>query len=154
MPLRFPNGQSFAVGCIGYTYRPATEHETAPRIIIEVEIHGIETQAMVDTGGVFLIRTPTVAKLLRLDAQEALGEDVVVLRGIRITGNLHRVNLTLAAEEGRSLTVEATALIPHEQREEQWVEDLPCFLGLQGCLERLRFAVDPSTEKFYFGPVG
>jgi hypothetical protein len=25
-------------------------------------------------------------------------------------------------------------------------------LGLYGCLERVRFAVDPPTERFYFGP--
>jgi hypothetical protein len=30
--------------------------------------------------------------------------------------------------------------------------DLPCFLGLYGRLERACFAVDPRTERFYFGP--
>jgi hypothetical protein len=29
---------------------------------------------------------------------------------------------------------------------------MPCILGLYGCLERLRFAVDSHTEQFYFGP--
>ena len=35
--------------------------------------------------------------------------------------------------------------------EERWGE-LPSFLGLMGCLERMRFAVDPLDNTFYFGP--
>src|SRR5207249_4481430 len=30
--------------------------------------------------------------------------------------------------------------------------DLPSILGLHGCLERARFAFDPATDTFYFGP--
>jgi len=41
------------------------------------------------------------------------------------------------------------ALAPEEA--EQW-GDMLCLLGLYGCLERARFAVDPLTERFYFGP--
>jgi hypothetical protein len=29
--------------------------------------------------------------------------------------------------------------------------DLPNFLGLSGFLERIRFAVDPGSNLFYFG---
>ena len=58
------------------------------------------------------------------------------------------IELRLLADEGDSLTVDATAFIPDV--EEYW-GDLPTFIGLTGFLERLRFAVDPSTDTFYFG---
>ncbi len=76
----------------------------------------------------------------------------LLFRGVIVHGRLHRVNLTLFAEEGESFTLEATAFVPNPGDEEIW-EDIPCILGLFGCLERARFAVDPSTETFYFGPI-
>ena len=32
------------------------------------------------------------------------------------------------------------------------VPELPSILGLHSCLERVRFAFDPATDTFYFGP--
>lgn len=96
---------------------------------------------------------PPIANRLQLDENDSLGEDVVGIRGSNVRGRLHRVNLKFLAEEGQSLTLEVTALIPKDTREERWVSELPCFLGLHGCLERLRFAVEPYTETFYFGPI-
>jgi hypothetical protein len=29
--------------------------------------------------------------------------------------------------------------------------DLPCFVGMLGCLEAIRFALDPANDLFYFG---
>jgi len=29
----------------------------------------------------------------------------------------------------------------------------PSFLGLTGFLERIKFAADPNTDTFYFGPL-
>jgi hypothetical protein len=34
--------------------------------------------------------------------------------------------------------------------EEKW-PGLPAVLGLEGCLERIRFALDTSDETLYFG---
>lgn len=63
-------------------------------------------------------------------------------------GSITRLSIRLLADEGDSLTVDATAFIPDV--EEYW-GDLPVFIGLTGFMERLRFAVDPSTDTFYFG---
>ncbi len=30
----------------------------------------------------------------------------------------------------------------------------PCFIGYAGALDRVRFAIDPSANRFYFGPLG
>ncbi|MGA9380505.1 MAG: hypothetical protein WBV73_17210 [Phormidium sp.] len=39
-----------------------------------------------------------------------------------------------------------------EDEEEYW-GDFPSFIGLNGFLERIRFAIDPNTDTFYFGQI-
>lgn len=63
----------------------------------------------------------------------------------RIEGYLNRLLLILIAENGDSLPMEATCFISQD-----WPG--PPVIGWKGCLERIKFAVDPSIEKFYFGP--
>jgi hypothetical protein len=58
------------------------------------------------------------------------------------------LSVKLEATIGTSIDVDATAFVPDV--EEFW-GDLPSFIGLMGFLERIRFAVDPSTDTFYFG---
>jgi len=149
MLLNFQDGRSFAQGACPFLYHPATEWDTTPRIIVTVQIEGIRTQTVVDTGGVYLVCDPEMAALLNLDPTSGLGTTKLNIRGHKVPGTLHRLSLTLLAEEGQSLELEATAFVPHLQPAEQW--NLPSFMGLTGCLERLRFAVDPATDTFYFG---
>ena len=59
------------------------------------------------------------------------------------TGDLCRTSVTLLADEGESLTVEATVFLCPD-----WSG--PNVIGYNGLLERIRFAVDPSFNKFYF----
>ena len=61
-----------------------------------------------------------------------------------IHGALYRVAVTIEAEEGESLDVEATVFLSPDWRG-------PNFIGYQGLLQRIRFAVDPETNLFYFG---
>jgi hypothetical protein len=56
--------------------------------------------------------------------------------------------LRLAADEGDSIDVEITAFVPVS---EEWPANLPSFVGLTGCMDRMRIAIDPGTELFYFG---
>jgi len=150
MLLRFENEDPFAQGRCTYEYRPASEREDTPRIIVPVQIEGIATRAIIDTGGVYLICDPEIAEFLTLDPTESLGTETLGIRGMRYAGNLYRLLLGLMATEGEELQVEVTAFVPQLAISDEWA--LPSFLGLQGCLERLRFAVDPSHETFYFGP--
>lgn len=48
------------------------------------------------------------------------------------------------------MTFDVTAFVPHLTPGENW--PFPTFLGWHCCLERIRFAIDPAEEKFYFGP--
>lgn len=52
----------------------------------------------------------------------------------------------LRADEGESLRVEATIFLSPD-----WIG--PNFIGYGGLLQRIRFAVDPESNLFYFGPI-
>jgi hypothetical protein len=96
---------------------------------------------------------PHIAGRLHLQDADALGGiHTLLFRGVRVQGRLHRLQLTLLAEAGDNLDIQATAFVPEHTETEEW-GSLPCILGLYGCLERVRFAVDPQREIFYFGPV-
>jgi len=148
MTLFFANGDSFATGAIRYSYQPASENETTNRIILPMEVAGRIIEAIVDTGAPYPILAPRIAREAGLDRQPPLERKIMLIRGMRLDGSIIRVNMTLLAEEGEDLDVDATVFIPDV--EEYW-GDFPSFIGQIGFLERMRFAVDPSTDTFYFG---
>lgn len=150
MPLSFPNGEKFSDGAMPYEYRPATHAESTPRIVLTIAIGSFETSAFVDTGGVYFICAPQIARRLQLTATGVVASEKLRWRNRTLSGVLHRIPVTFYASEGASLTIEVTAFVPVIEPEE-WNDELPCVLGMSGCLERLRFAVDPSTNTFYFG---
>jgi hypothetical protein len=155
MSLRMASGEAFATGAALYNYRPATSAETAPRIVLAVAVGAYETSAFVDTGGLYFICAPPFARRLRLDhGQGQPASDRIRWRGESLKGVLHRLPLTLLAGEGENVTIEVTAFVPRVGRHQEWNDQLPCVLGMQYCLERLRFAVDPEHDMFYFGEFG
>lgn len=147
MLLMFEDGSPFAQGVS--RYRSATDLQATPRILVNVQIEHIETMAAVDTGGIYLVCDPEIGDLLDLNPADGLETPPLLIRGRKVQGALHRMYLTLLAEQGKSLEVEITAFVPQLEPNEKW--SLPTFMGLSGCLERIRFAVDPTTNRFYFG---
>jgi len=127
------------------------DHTTTPRIIVAVQIGDFQTQAAVDTGGVYLVCDPEIPELLDLEQSTSLGMDDLVIRGYKYRGQLYRLPIKFPAEEGEGFELEVTAFIPRLGPGQEW--HFPSFLGLQGCLEFLRFAVDPGANIFYFGPL-
>ena len=150
MPLFFEDRTAFATGYPSNVYDEPTSGETKSRLVLRVAIEGRQTLAMVDTGGVYLFCMPSLARDLGLHAAEALGEQTLIFREERVRGTLHRLTLTIFTEEGEDTELDTTAFVPHPTYEN--VPELPSILGLQGCLDRLRFAFDPKTDTFYFGP--
>lgn len=148
MLLLFDNGEYFATGAIPFAYRPATESETTNRILIRVEIQGIPTIAVVDTGAPYVILAPKIAADAGVSPASALERKTMLIRGMRLEGFVVRLNIRLKAENGRDLDVDSTVFVP--EVEEYW-GDFSSFIGLTGFLERIRFAIDPSTDTFYFG---
>lgn len=146
--LFFANGETFAGGATGYEYRPVTATETTNRIILEVEIQGVPTIAVVDTGAPYVICAPNIADDAGVSLASALERKTMLIRGMRLEGFLVRLNIRLVAREGEDLDVDSTVFVP--EVEEFW-GDFPSFIGLTGFLERMRFGIDPSTDTFYFG---
>lgn len=112
----------------------------------------VETTVIVDTGALWCILSPDDFGPL-VGEYGPLEAFVVSLnvRGIRYTGQIYRVPLTLIADEGADLTADATVFVPELYPDETWPH--PNFIGLEGFLSRIRFAVDPTQNLFYFGGV-
>ena len=150
MVLTYPDGQPFAVGANWFTPFLPDQPEIL-RIVVDVEVEGLPLRAVVDTGAPYLICHPELAAELGARPDSAVDAARLVIRGRRHSGSLHRLAVTLPAAIGESVTVEATVFVPDLHLDEVW--DLPNFIGLTGMLERMRFAVDPESDLFYFGPL-
>jgi hypothetical protein len=158
MLLQFLDGNTFAVGAIQYRYAPATPQETTNRIILPITIDvgkSITTQAVLDTGAPYGIITPDIAQAAGYTADLGLDRLTVGVRGFKLNGSLARLSITLQASIGQNLTVDTTAFIPDSDQvwgafATAWGE-FPTFVGLSGFLERIRFAIDPTEDTFYFG---
>jgi hypothetical protein len=104
--------------------------------------------ALLDTAADWYVLPPEVAVELGF----GLEPDPVVppysTRQGLLLGRHKRVPVILLAAEGDPLEVDATWFISPD-----WAG--PMVIGWKGCLERLRFALDPTPgeEFIYFGPV-
>lgn len=150
--LRFEDDRPFASGACGYLSRPSSERETVNKLFVEVLVDNAATWlGAIDTGAPYLICGPDVGQALALKPEAGIENATVEIRGLPIPGDLHRLSLTILAEEGLDVNIEATAFIVRSDPAVRWT--LPdIFLGWHGCLERLRFAVDPANDTLYFGP--
>ena len=147
--LRTAAGEPFATGESSWRAEHALAGDSLTRLFVEVEFDGLLAPAVVDTGGAYLILDPELALRMGIRSESMLHRDRVVIRGFSCSGTIHRVPVTLPATAGESLTFEATAFVPELAHGEHW--PLPSYLGWQGCLERIRFAIDPVQEVVYFG---
>lgn len=151
MLLTTSEGKPFATGVASYSYRPAV-NDISSRIMLQVEFGGILVEAIVDTGAPYVVCPPYLSDVLRLDPRNALDRIVYRIRGFSIRGSLYRMDVHLIAAQGDSQIVDATVFVPDAEWKDFW-GDHPGYIGLTGCLERMRFAVDPGNELFYFGPL-
>ena len=151
--LFLQNGEAFATGVIGYEFRSVTPtYEHNQRILLSVYIDDFPVLAAIDTGAPYLIITPSLAARFGLEPSAALEKAHITIRGIKFSGTLFRLDVRLDAQEGEGLIFQATAFAPDLDQEDKW-GNLPCFLGIESCLDRIRFAIDPHPvePRFYFG---
>jgi predicted aspartyl protease len=148
MLLTLPGGESFATGAQTYKSRPAANTDRSNRLFVEIKMEGFRTTAVIDTGTPYMICEPSLAEAAGLTRRSAISSEKLLVRGVLIRGMIHRMNLTITAQEGDEIVLDATVFVP-EVDEAAW--NLPSFLGWDGCLERLRVAIDPSNDTFYFG---
>ncbi len=120
--------------------------EAQPRIYVKFRLGDASFSfwALLDTGAHFCLLNEAAAASIRGSLTEGLGAFTVRTSHGPIEGELYRQRITLLAEAGESLDIDATVFIPPG-----WQG--PCFLGYAGVLERVRFAVDPKANQFSFG---
>jgi hypothetical protein len=111
----------------------------------------VDDLALIDTAAHWSVIGGELAELV-LDHAHAPDDDVISMstRLGRITGRLHRLEITLVADDGQDLLVSGTVLIAPE-----WLG--PPVLGYRGFLERIRIAFDPGVtdgdQRLFFGAV-
>lgn len=99
--------------------------------------------AQVDTGAAYSILEAELAEVLGLLDLEGQRTQVSTRLGM-LSGKLVRIPLTLMADEGSSLDLDATFFLSRDWRG-------ATFLGYTGLLDRLRIALDAPANLFYFG---
>ena len=123
-------------------------------IAVNCRIGDLESteMALLDTGAEWSIISSELLDLLEIDLTHPLEVIPLETRFGKYTGNLHRIKISLLAEEnhGKDLSIEGSVLFC-----EDW--NGPTVLGFRGFLERIRFAVDPGEKPyqqlFYFGTI-
>lgn len=140
----------FAQGVVGYfDSDPSQPHS---RIMIPASFGNLaKSLTVLDTGSPSCILNPVYADQLDVDYR-AIGEPYgnYMVRGVRYDGWLcSGIALSIEADRGADLEAPATVFIPELDPSQRW--GLPNFIGLTGFLERIRFAVDPFRNLFYFG---
>jgi hypothetical protein len=118
-------------------------------VAVECQIADVSLHALLDTGADWCVLPPSIAEALGYDPTPDPELPPYHTRYGRLFGRQERISVYLLAEGKPSLAVEATWFISPD-----WPG--PAVLGWKGCLERLRFALDPTPgeEWFYFGPIG
>lgn len=138
----------FASGRSGFLDHLPSGRETTSKVYVKISPAdlGRVVLAQLDTGAAWSILEAEIADAV--GAFEVAGLDQTIHTRVgEIPGKLVRLGLTLVADEGDSLAIESTVFVS-----ENW--PLHSFLGYAGFLERIRFALDPSSNQFYFGACG
>ena len=122
---------------------------TDNRIYISAQFDTLpRTFALVDTGAPWSVLPKKKAKELNPNyLNEVLETKTLSIRGEQEEGVLIRIPITIYADEGEDITIEGTVFVPDNER------DIPDFIGLEGVLNRIRFAIDPHNCSFFFGRI-
>ena len=146
MLLRQSNGVNFTTGRAKFLDQSESSQGTTAKIWVRIEpaSFGHPILAQLDTGAAWSILDAEVANELSLfDGDGQLVTISTRLGEGRFT--LKRIPVQILADDGESLSVDATVAVWSE-----WHHGT--FIGYPGLLERIRFAVDPFDNYFYFGP--
>jgi hypothetical protein len=142
----------FASGMLTYTDQFANDPNT--RIVVPVTFeNSVFTTAILDTGAPWCVLNPEEAEALNIDQRPdcVMSDRPLGIRGLTYQGILCRIPITFEAERGEGMTIEATIFMPVLETGQKWPH--PNFIGLDGLLDRIRFAIDPEHNHFYFGAI-
>ena len=141
------NGIPFTTGRAAYRDLDPQHVSGKSAIYVQVvlPIHvGTSFYAIVDTGAPYCIFDTELSEALGLSFDDGESFKLRTAYG-EVTGTIQRLMIKLVAEQGDSLEIDASVFVTDD-----WTYGN--FLGYSGLLERIRFAFDPGTNSFYFGP--
>ena len=143
--LQYDDGKPFTSSLT--IYLDNMEGDPNNRICIYVKFSDLPaTLAIVDTGAPFCVLNREQARAIdpeyRLNATE---NTKLVIRGHPTYGVLIRLPVTVCANKGVDVKVEGTIFVPDSDIL------MPNFIGLEGILNRIKFAIDPQKSHFFFG---
>ncbi|HXV78288.1 MAG TPA: hypothetical protein VEG60_00265 [Candidatus Binatia bacterium] len=144
--LKTLDGADFATGRARFLDEDTSSLEGTAKIFVKIEPSnlGFPVLAQLDTGCPWSILKPEIAQAINLMDEEGHPQSLSTRLGL-VSGQLKRTSITIIADDGNSMDVEATVFVSADWRAGN-------FLGYGGLLERVRFAVDPQENLFYFGP--
>ena len=139
------NGEPFTSGRSRFLDRHPRFPEPSAKVYVQVEFAGLEGTwiAQVDTGAAYSILEVHVASALGLLGFQGPWTRLSTRLGV-LDGQLICLPVTLVADEGESLDLDAQFFVSSEWRG-------GTFLGYTGLLEWLRIALDSPANLFYFG---
>jgi hypothetical protein len=147
-------GADWSTGCASFTmgYR-ASSFDTLPvavRCFLGASAT-FDTIALLDTGSQWSIVPASAMSMI--DGAENLGLPTFTIssRAGQIDAQMYAITVTLWADSGQALTIEARCLVAEWER--------PVILGYSGLLEYVRIALDPGAHRdtppvFWFGAAG
>lgn len=142
------DGSDFTTGRARYLDTLPTRPGEA-RVYVRIAVEGMDEPilAMLDTGAEFSVLAREVAEAAGL--HQADGQDITMNHrgGAGSTpGRLVRTSVTVLADDGEDLVVDATVFVPNGE----WPAGRS-FIGYTGFLEAVRLGLDPQANDIYFG---
>jgi len=102
-----------------------------------------ETVGLLDTASEWCVLPARLAPALGIALQADPSVRPLSTRLGLIYGRMERLPLTFLAADGCDVAIEATFFVSAD-----WFG--PLVVGWKGCLERMRFMIDPEAEQFHF----
>ncbi|HEY1307930.1 MAG TPA: aspartyl protease family protein [Vicinamibacterales bacterium] len=147
MPMLELSGNNFSSGRASFLDSPPDQQGRSARIYVKVAVPGIAETflALLDTGAEWSILDREIAEEIGLTSVD--GQPISLRHKEGTTdGKLVRTTMTMIADEGAALDVDATVFVP----DNAWPTGKN-FIGYSGFLENIRIALDPQNNHVYFG---
>ena len=138
--------EEFASGVSTYLEEDPSLESSQRSIHVSIALQGdvlIEVLARLDPAAPWVVLNSELNRQIGLHADATRIVAMQTALGLK-RGSLERFPVTLLAEQGDPLEIDATLFVCDDWEGSN-------FLGYNGFVDRIRFAVDPKTEKFYFG---
>ena len=138
-------GIPFTTGRANFLDEPIAGAGRSPRVYVRIAADGLDDPflALLDTGAEWSVLDREIAEAIGLVQQDG---PTIQLRHSNGTseGSLKRTTITLLADDGEDLAIEATVFVPNERFGRS-------VIGYSAFLERVRLGLDPQVNHVYFG---